>query len=63
MSLGIEALSNIVKVELLARIGHRLTVCARDTYEVGTGNFTRAVSDHLLNQSGYSLQTLLEIDG
>lgn len=77
MSFSIENLSNIAKAELLARIAHRLTVCARDTYEVGTDNVveprvlraynellhrvTGAVSDHLLNRSGYSLQTLLKM--
>jgi hypothetical protein len=35
MPLNIESLSNIAKAELLARIAHRLTVVARDTYEVG----------------------------
>ena len=77
MSLRIETLSSIAKAELLARIAHRLTICARETYEVGTDNVeqpqvlraynellhrvTGAVSDHLLNQRGYSLQTLLEM--
>lgn len=77
MSLSIESLSNIAKAELLARIAHRLTVCARHSYKVGTDSVvepqvlraynellhrvTGAVSDHLLNRSGYSLQTLLEM--
>ncbi len=36
MSLNIESLSSAPKTALLARIAYTLTVCARDTYEVGT---------------------------
>jgi hypothetical protein len=36
--LNIESLSPAAKAALLARIAHTLTVCARDTYEVGTEN-------------------------
>jgi hypothetical protein len=38
MCLNVESLSNIAKGELLARIAHRLTICAPDTYEVGTND-------------------------
>ena len=38
MSLNIELLSPAAKTALLARIAYTLTVCARDTYEVGTEN-------------------------
>jgi hypothetical protein len=54
-----------------------LTVCARDTYEVGTENVlepqvlraynellhrvTAAVCDHLSGVEGFSLQTILEM--
>jgi hypothetical protein len=77
MSLNIQSLSNNAKAEILARIAHRLTICARDTYEVGTDDVLEpqvlraynellhrvigAVSDHLLNREGYSLPTILEM--
>jgi hypothetical protein len=77
MPLNIESLSNIAKAELLARIAHRLTVVARDAYEVGTANVlepqvlracnellhrvTGAVSDHLFGRVGYSMQSILEM--
>jgi hypothetical protein len=77
MGLDIESLSDAAKMALLARIAHTLTVCARDTYEVGTDNVlepqvlraynellhrvTGAVWDHLSGHKGYSLQTILEM--
>jgi hypothetical protein len=77
MILDIESLSAAAKTALLTRIAHTLTVCARDTYEVGTENVlepqvlraynellhrvTGAVRDHLLGVKGYSLQTILEM--
>ena len=33
-----ESLSHGARIALLARIAHSLTICARDTYEVGTDN-------------------------
>jgi hypothetical protein len=36
MSFDVELLSNRDKVLLLARLANTLTICARDTYEVGT---------------------------
>jgi hypothetical protein len=38
MALNLESLSDDAKTALLARIAHTLTICARDTYEVGTEN-------------------------
>jgi hypothetical protein len=38
MALNLESLSDDEKIALLARIAHTLTICARDTYEVGTEN-------------------------
>jgi hypothetical protein len=77
MPLNIESLSKIAKAELLARLAQRLTVVARDTYEVETDNVlkpqvlraynqllhrvTGAVSDHFLGRVGYSVQPILEM--
>jgi hypothetical protein len=36
--LNLELLSDSAKAALLARLAHTLTICARDTYEVGTEN-------------------------
>ena len=38
MTQNMELLTNAAKAVLLLRIAHELTVCARDTYEVGTEN-------------------------
>ena len=38
MPLSVESLSDDAKTTLLARIVHTLTICARDTYEIGTEN-------------------------
>ena len=73
----IEDLPDISKAEFLARIAFTLTICARDTYEVGTENIlepqvlraynellhrvTAATTDHLLGSEGFSLQTILEM--
>ena len=35
----LESLSYDAKTALLARIAHTLTICVRDTYEIGTENF------------------------
>jgi hypothetical protein len=34
----LESLSEAAQTALLARIAHTLTICARDTYEIGTEN-------------------------
>ena len=38
MPLDLESISFDGKTALLARIAHTLTICARDTYEIGTEN-------------------------
>jgi hypothetical protein len=38
MPSDLESLSYDAKTALLARIAHTLTICARDTYEIGTEN-------------------------
>jgi hypothetical protein len=38
MPLDLESLSYDAKTALLAHITHTLTICARDTYEIGTEN-------------------------
>jgi len=38
MPISLESLSDDAKNALLARIAHTLTICARDTYEIGTEN-------------------------
>jgi hypothetical protein len=71
------SLSREEKAALVARIAAELTICARDTYEVGTNNVldpqllraynellhrvTAAVSDTLLGVEGYSLETILDL--
>src|SRR5215472_9237066 len=77
MSLNSESLPANVKAVLLARLANELTICARDTYEVGTERVlqpevlraynellhrvTVAARDHLLRSAGYSLQDILEM--
>jgi hypothetical protein len=77
MSLNISSLSNHEKTVVLARLANILTICARDTYEVGTDNVlqpgvlrgynellhrvTGAVRDHLLECEGYSLEIVFEM--
>ena len=77
MALNVESLSNHEKTVLLARLANTLTICARDTYEVGTDRvaqpellreynellhrITGAVMDHLLESKGYSLNAILEM--
>src|SRR5271169_1147887 len=72
-----EPLSRDAQIALLARIAHSLTICARDTYEVGTENVlepqvlrsynellhrvTAAVVHHLLGMDGYSVESILEM--
>jgi hypothetical protein len=77
MSLNATSLSNDGKVEFLARLANTLTICARDTYEVGTESVlqptvlraynellhlvTGAVRDHLTGTDGYSFEDILEM--
>jgi hypothetical protein len=77
MTLNVESLSNREKALLLARLANTLTICARNTYEVGTDRVTQpellraynellhrvtgAVRDHLLETKGYSLSAILEM--
>ena len=75
MSLNVESMSNHAKTVLLASLDSTLTICARNTYEVGTDRVvqpellraynellhrvTGAVRDHLLESKGYSLKAFL----
>jgi len=75
--MNVEDLPNSSKAEFLARIACTLTICARDTYEVGTENIlepqvlraynellhrvTAATTHHLLGIEGFSLQAILEL--
>ena len=77
MPRNIESLSDVAKGELLARVAHRLTVCARCTYEAGTENVlepqllrafnellhrvTAAVSQHIREERGLSLESIVEM--
>ena len=77
MPLNVESLSNHARTVLLARLASALTICARDTYEVGTDRVmepellraynelmhrvTGATLDHLLERGGYSLNDILEM--
>ena len=77
MGLNVESLSNHAKAVLWARLANVLTICARDTYEVGTERVLQpevlrsynellhrvigAARDHLSGSAGYSLQDILEM--
>jgi hypothetical protein len=77
MSVNVASLSNHERTVILARLANELTICARDTYEVGTEGVlqpgilraynellhrvTGAVRDHLLGSEGYSLEGILEM--
>jgi hypothetical protein len=77
MSINVASLSNHEKTTLLARLAATLTVCARDTYEVGTQGVlqpgvlrsynellhrvTGAVRDHLSGSKGYLVEDILEM--
>jgi hypothetical protein len=72
-----KSLSPSARTALLARIAHVLTICARDTYEVGTEkvlepqvlrsynellhSVTGAVVHHVLGTDGPSVESILEI--
>ena len=78
MGLNVESLSNQAKTVLLTRLANVLTICARDTYEVGTERVLQpevlrsynellhrvigAARDHLSGSAGYSLQDILDND-
>ena len=77
MFLNLKSLSNQERTVLLARLASPLTICARDTYEVGTEGVvqpellraynelvhrvTGATLDHLLEREGYSLNDILQM--
>jgi hypothetical protein len=77
MPLNLESLSVAARTAVLAHIAHALTICARDTYEVGTENVlnpqtlrgynellhrvTGSVVDHLSQKKGYSLESIVEM--
>jgi hypothetical protein len=77
MPLNLESLPDAAKAALLACLANTLTICARNTYEVGTENVldsqtlrsynellhqvTGSVVTHLAGSEGYSLQSILEM--
>ena len=77
MTQNMELLTNAAKAVLLLRIAHELTVCARDTYEVGTENVlqpqvlraynellhrvTASARDHVLQVPGIPLRGILDM--
>src|SRR5271156_2261554 len=77
MSLNLELLSDTAKTAFLARLAKTLTICARDTYEIGTENVidsrtlraynelqhgvSGAVVSHLSGLEGYSLECVIEM--
>lgn len=77
MSLDLELLSDATRASFLARIAHTLTICARDTYEIGTENVidtrtlraynellhhvTGSVVSHLSASEGYSLESVIDM--
>jgi hypothetical protein len=77
MPLNLESLPDAAKTAFLARIAHTLTICARETYEVGTENVlepqtlrafnellhvvTGSVVGHLAESPGYSFQSTIEM--
>jgi hypothetical protein len=77
MPQNLESLSEAARTAVLAHIARALTICARDTYEVGTENvldphtlraynellhrITSSVVDHLSRRKGYSLESIVEM--
>ena len=77
MPLNLESLSDAAKAALLARIAYTFTICARDTYEVGTENVieaqtlraynellhhvTGSVVSQLSGSQGYSFEPVIEM--
>ena len=77
MSQNLELISDAAKTEFLARLAKTLTICARDTYEIGTENVidsrtlraynelqhavNGAIVSHLSGSAGYSLDSVVEM--
>jgi hypothetical protein len=77
MLVNTESLSESARAALLARFAYELTICARDTYEVGTENImephvlraynellhrvTGAVVSQMSGTHGYSLESIVEM--
>jgi hypothetical protein len=77
MPLNLESLSSTAKTAFLARLAHTLTICARDTYEVGTENVldsrtlraynellhrvSGSVVSHRSGSEGYPLESIVEM--
>jgi hypothetical protein len=76
MSPELESLSDNAKLKILADLAHELTICARDTYEVGTDEVrdpptlrvynellhrvTASVVNHLTGPKDFPLEDILE---
>ena len=77
MFLNVSSMSPADRTKFLAYLAHTLTVCARDTYAVGTSNVTEpkvlraynellhrvtaAVIEHLNGSPVFSVDTILEM--
>lgn len=77
MPLDLESLPDAAKTAFLARIAHTPTICARETYEVGTENVlepqtlrafyellhvvTGSVVSRLAESPGYTFQSIIEM--
>jgi hypothetical protein len=73
----LDSMSHANKIVFLARAAYALTVCARETYEVGTDNVLQpqllraynellhriagALQSHVLGTKGYSIEAVIEI--
>lgn len=79
MSPEMESLSDKARLEILAGLAHELTICARDTYEVGTDEVraprdlraynellhrvTASVVSNLAGSNGFPLESVVEMVG
>jgi hypothetical protein len=77
MPVSTNSVTHVEDVTFLVRIADLTTVCARDTYEVGTDGVLKpqllraynellhriigALRDHLLGREGYSIQDIIEL--
>jgi hypothetical protein len=77
MSTEMESLSDKARLEILAGLAHELTICARDTYEVGTDEVrdprdlraynellhrvTASVVSNLAGSNGFPLESVVEM--
>jgi hypothetical protein len=77
MSPEMESLSDKARLEILAGLAHELTICARDTYEVGTDEVrdpcdlraynellhrvTASVVSNLAGSKGFPLESVIEM--